>query len=70
MAKTPNISESDTKKFKASKDWFEKFYKRSGIHHVARRSEAASSGKDGVEKFVGEFPLSVLNECYLLSQIF
>ena len=41
--------------FKASRGWFEKFRKGSGIHSVVRHGEAASSDKDGAEQFKVDF---------------
>ena len=37
--------------FKASRGWFKKFKKGSGIHSVPRHGEAASPNKKEAEKF-------------------
>jgi hypothetical protein len=44
VEKYPGTS-SDTDVFQASRGWFEKFKKRSGIHSVVRHGEAASSNQ-------------------------
>ena len=44
LNKTPGTS-SETEVFKASRGWFEKFKKRTGIHSVVRHGEASSSNK-------------------------
>lgn len=70
VAKTPYTSYSDCREFKASKVWFEKFYKRSGIHSVVRHNEAVSSDQDYDEKFVGEFAAYLWSECCLPQKVF
>ena len=54
--------------FKASRGWFEKFRKRSGIHSVVRHGEAASSDKDGAEQFKVDFLNFIKTENYLPSK--
>ena len=56
--------------FKGSRGWFEKFRRRSGIHSVVRHGEAASSDKDGAEKFKVEFERFIKAERYLPQQVF
>ena len=56
--------------FKASRGWFDKFRKRSGIHSVVRHGEAASSDKDAAEKFKVEFARYIKAEEYLPQQVF
>ena len=46
--------------FKASRGWFDKFKKQTGIHSMVRHSEVASSDKRGAEEFVNEFKDYVL----------
>ena len=56
--------------FKASRGWFEKFRKRSGIHSVVHHGEAASSDKDGAEQFKVDFSNFIKTENYLPQQVF
>ena len=55
--------------FKASRGWFEKFRKRSGIHSVVRHGEAASSDNAAVDKFKVEFEQYVNAEQYVPQQV-
>nr|XP_020633897.1 tigger transposable element-derived protein 1-like isoform X5 [Pogona vitticeps] len=57
-------------KFKASRGWFQKFQKRSGIHCVTRHGEAASSDRDAAEAFKFNFTKFVKEEEYLPQQVF
>ncbi|BFZ13884.1 hypothetical protein BsWGS_16923 [Bradybaena similaris] len=41
--------------FKASRGWFEKFKRRTGIHSVLRHGEASSSDQKGAEEFDRKF---------------
>ncbi|XP_032836246.1 uncharacterized protein LOC116957903 [Petromyzon marinus] len=41
--------------FKASRGWFDKFKKRSGIESAVRHAEGAGADTEGSKKFVGEF---------------
>lgn len=71
LKETPGTStESGAFEFKASRGWFEKFKKRTGIHNVIRHGEAASSNKEAAEKFVIEFSDFVKAEGYLPQQVF
>ncbi|XP_077430599.1 uncharacterized protein LOC144057165 [Vanacampus margaritifer] len=51
--------------FKASKGWFCKFKKRSGIHGVLRPREAARAGKEDAERFEDEFQNSCGSQRFL-----
>nr|XP_057910419.1 tigger transposable element-derived protein 2-like isoform X4 [Doryrhamphus excisus] len=51
--------------FKASKGWFCKFKKRSGIHGVLRPGEAARAEKESNNKFEDEFEDFVDNQDFL-----
>ncbi|XP_068222113.1 tigger transposable element-derived protein 1-like [Palaemon carinicauda] len=45
-------SQQEPPEFKASRGWFEKFQRRTGIHSVVRHGEAASSDTKAPEAFV------------------
>ncbi|XP_069187057.1 tigger transposable element-derived protein 1-like [Procambarus clarkii] len=70
VRKTPGASSEEEDIFKASRGWFEKFRKRSGIHSVVRHGEAASSDKAAAEKFVPEFQEFVAEKEFLPQQVF
>ncbi|XP_069172253.1 tigger transposable element-derived protein 1-like [Procambarus clarkii] len=70
VRKTPGASTEEEEIFKASRGWFEKFRKRSGIHSVVRHGEAASSDKAAAEKFVPEFQEFVAEKEFLPQQVF
>uniref|UniRef100_UPI00358EFACF tigger transposable element-derived protein 1-like n=1 Tax=Myxine glutinosa TaxID=7769 RepID=UPI00358EFACF len=63
-------SSADGDEFKASRGWFEKFKRRSGIHSVVMHGEAASSNKDGAADFVNKFSAFVNTEGYVAQQVF
>ncbi|XP_068233545.1 tigger transposable element-derived protein 1-like [Palaemon carinicauda] len=63
-------SQQETPDFKASRGWFEKFKKRTGIHSVVRHGEAASSDTKAAEAFVKTFDELALQEGYSLQQVF
>ena len=65
LKKNPSTSAGDTFEFKASRGWFEKFRKRSEIHHIVRHGEAASSNKEAAEKFVVEFSNMIKRDGFL-----
>jgi len=67
--KIPGASSKDFD-FNASRGWFEKFKKRSGIHSVLRHGEAASSNKEGAEKFKKEFSDFIKAEGLVPQQVF
>nr|XP_053629208.1 tigger transposable element-derived protein 1-like [Cherax quadricarinatus]XP_053629209.1 tigger transposable element-derived protein 1-like [Cherax quadricarinatus] len=67
VQKTPGTSADS--EFKASRGWFDRFKKRSGIHNV-RHGEAASSDKRAVEKFVQEFKGYIDSEELKPEQVF
>ena len=56
--------------FKASRGWFEKFKKRTGIHSVVRHGEASSSDTKAAEEFVKLFEKIVIEEGYVAQQVF
>lgn len=56
--------------FRASRGWFDNFKRRSGIHNIVRNGEAASSDKDGAEKFKVEFANYIMANNYLPQQVF
>ncbi|BFZ12502.1 hypothetical protein BsWGS_15541 [Bradybaena similaris] len=56
--------------FKASRGWFEKFKRRTGIHSVVRHGEASSSDQKGAEEFVRKFEQLVKDEGYIAQQVF
>ena len=61
---------AETDDFKASRGWFEKFKKRSGIHSVIRHGEAASSNEKEAEAFKVEFDKIIKEEDYVPKQVF
>jgi len=61
---------SSAEEFKASKEWFDNFKKRTGFHGVFRHGEAASSNKDAAEKFVEKFKDFVDREGFIPEQVF
>lgn len=69
VEKYPSTS-SGGEKFKASRGWFEKFKKRSGIHSVVRHGEAASSNTEAAEQFATYFTNFVETEGFMPQQVF
>jgi transposase-like protein len=69
LHKNPGTS-ADTDVFQASRGWFEKFKKRSGIHSVVRHREAASANQKAAEEFVQNFSDYVKAEGFLPQQVF
>nr|XP_053640973.1 tigger transposable element-derived protein 1-like [Cherax quadricarinatus] len=69
IKKMPATSD-DVSEFKASKGWFERFKKRSGIHSVIRHGEAASSDHKAAEKYVQEFKKYIDSEGLKPEQVF
>ena len=63
-------SQQVTPEFKASRGWFEKFRKRTGVHSVVRHGEAASSDTKGAEEFIKMFEKLITEEEYLPQQVF
>ncbi|XP_066242692.1 tigger transposable element-derived protein 1-like [Saccopteryx leptura] len=51
----PGMSASVFTDFKASRGWFKKFKRRTGIHSVTRHNEGVNSDKSRAEKFVFKF---------------
>ncbi|XP_016070266.1 PREDICTED: tigger transposable element-derived protein 1-like [Miniopterus natalensis] len=66
---TPGTS-AQSGSFKASRGWFDKFKKRSGIHSVVRHGEAASSNKVAADNFVTEFQEYIEAEGFVPQQVF
>ncbi len=66
----PSTSANVTDEFKASRGWFEKFRRRTGIHSVVRHGEAVSSDKAEADKFVVEFENYIKSEGYIPQQVF
>ena len=60
----------NAREFKASKGWFERFKKRTGIHNIVRHGEAASSNKEATEKFVEEFHSFITEKGFVPQQVF
>ncbi|XP_051932493.1 uncharacterized protein LOC127607840 [Hippocampus zosterae] len=56
---------SSAEEFKASKGWFCKFKKRSGIHGVLRPREAARVGKEDAERIEDQFQNFVRSQGFL-----
>ena len=66
---SPGMSaESDS--FKASRGWFDKFKKRSGIHCVVKHGEAASSNKVAADNSVTGFQEYVEADGFVPQQVF
>ncbi|CAL7938614.1 unnamed protein product [Xylocopa violacea] len=68
VKRTPGSSTSEEEVFKASRGWFEKFKRRTGIHSVARHGEAASSDLKTAKNFIRDF--KKMSEGYLPQQVF
>jgi len=56
--------------FRGSREWFEKFKRRSGIHSVIRHGEGASANKEEAEKFAREFQEWTIIYGYKPEQVF
>ena len=56
----PLTEDIPAEEFKASRGWFDKFKKQTGVHNVVRYGESASSETKAAEKFVNEFSLLML----------
>ncbi|XP_023230982.1 tigger transposable element-derived protein 1-like isoform X1 [Centruroides sculpturatus] len=69
LKKTPGSS-FEIDRFKASRGWFEKFKKRSGIHSIVHHGEALSANKKDAEDFVKEFCAYVAAEGFIPQQVF
>ncbi|XP_043575633.1 tigger transposable element-derived protein 1-like [Chiloscyllium plagiosum] len=70
LATPPSTSTARVEESKASRGWFDKFRRRTGIHSVIRHGEAASSDKMAAEDFVKEFNKFVKDEGYVSHQVF
>ncbi|KAM8758190.1 tigger transposable element-derived protein 1-like [Rhynchonycteris naso] len=70
IKKMPGMSASVLSDFKASRGWFEKFRRLTGIHSVTMHSGDKSSDKSEVEKFVSKFKDYVDAEGFTPRQIF
>jgi len=69
VKKYPGTS-GDADVFKASRGWFEKFKKISGIHSVVRHGEAASANQKAAEEFVQDFSDCVKANGFIPQQVF
>ncbi|XP_013007869.1 tigger transposable element-derived protein 1-like isoform X2 [Cavia porcellus] len=69
LQEKPSTS-ATTDKFKASRGWFDKFRKRSGILRVTRHDEASSSGKVVAGAYKKEFSEFVKAEGYVAQHVF
>ena len=69
VKKYPGTS-GDTDVFKASRRWFEKFKKRSGIHSVVRHGEAAIANQKAAVEFVQDFSDYVKANGFIPQQVF
>ena len=69
---SPRLSTEETpaEEFKASRGWFDKFKKRTGVHNVVRYGEAASSDTRAAKEFVKEFSSLIAEEGYVSQQVF
>ncbi|GLV46361.1 hypothetical protein CBL_20709 [Carabus blaptoides fortunei] len=56
--------------FKASRGWFEKFKKRTGIHSVLRHGEAASADMKAAEDYLKTFAEIIAAQGHILQQVF
>ncbi|XP_067127449.1 tigger transposable element-derived protein 1-like [Centruroides vittatus] len=70
IKKMPETSASVLSDFKASRGWFKKFKRRTGIHSVTRHGEGASSDNSGAEKFLSEFKDYIKAEGFIPQQVF
>lgn len=70
LSNQPSRSDTNIMEFKASRGWFEKFRRRTGIHSVLRHGEAASSDHKAAEKYVEDFGKFVDLEGYAPDQVF
>ncbi|GCC24858.1 hypothetical protein chiPu_0003261 [Chiloscyllium punctatum] len=70
LAKLPSTSTASIEEFEASRGWFDKFRRRTGIYSVIRHGEAASSDKKAAGDFVKEFNKFVKDEGYVSHQVF
>lgn len=61
---------SSTADFKASRGWFEKFKKRTGIHNVKVHGEAASADAVAATEFVRTFKALIEKDGYVPQQVF
>ncbi|XP_023575288.1 tigger transposable element-derived protein 1-like isoform X2 [Octodon degus] len=68
LQENPSTS-STSDKFKASRGWFDKFRKRSGILRVVRHGEASSSDKAVAEAYKKEFSEFMKAEGYVAQQV-
>ena len=69
VSKLPGMS-TENEVFKASRDWFDNFKRRSDIHSVARHGEAASSDAKAAKATATEFQKLMVSKCDLPEQVF
>ncbi|CAE1154389.1 unnamed protein product [Acanthosepion pharaonis] len=72
MQQTPGTSTGGApgEPFKASRGWFENFKKRTGIHSVVRRGEAASADMKAAEDYLKTFAGIIVAEGYIPHEVF
>ncbi|XP_066108863.1 tigger transposable element-derived protein 1-like [Saccopteryx bilineata] len=70
IKKISGMSASVLSDFKASRSWFKKFKRRTGIHSVTRHGEGVSSDKSGAKEFVSEFKDYIEAEGFIPQQAF
>ena len=70
LVKKYPVTSGDTDVFKASRGWFEKFKKRSGIRSVVRPGGAASANQKAAEEFVQDFSDYVKANGFTPQQVF
>ncbi|KAM8812653.1 tigger transposable element-derived protein 1-like [Rhynchonycteris naso] len=70
ISKMPGTAASVLSDFKASRSWFKKFKRRTGIHNVTRHSKGASSDKSGAKISVSKFKDYIEAEGFIPQQVF
>ena len=70
LVKSYTDMSADTDNFKASRGWFEKFKKKSGIHSVMRHGEAESVNQEASEEFIQVFNDCIKAEGFISQQVF
>ena len=70
LKKQPGTGSEEDVTFKASRGWFEKFKRRTGIHSVLRHGEASSSDTAAAEEYLPKFKRLVDSGGYIPQQVF
>ncbi|XP_068613843.1 tigger transposable element-derived protein 1-like [Brachionichthys hirsutus] len=65
-----NSAQGPHPEFKASRGWFEKFKRRTGLHSVVRHGEASSADHEAAAEFVQKFTQLMIDEDYGAQQVF